>query len=40
LKVRNNRLEGNDLADKAAGNVFDLFWEVIVLPAKEVLFYF
>jgi len=38
--VRDNILEGDNLADEAAGDVFSLFWEITVLPAEEVLFYF
>jgi len=37
LGVGDNTLEGDDLADEAARDVFALFWEAIVLLAKEVL---
>jgi len=35
LKVRDNTLEGINLADEATGNVFALFWEVIALSTEE-----
>jgi len=30
-----NGLEKDDLVDKAAGNVFTLFWKAVALPAVE-----
>jgi len=30
-------LKGDDLADKATGDGFALFWETMALPAVEVL---
>jgi len=37
LGVGDNILEGDDLANKAAGDVFALFWEDTAFPAEEVL---
>jgi len=38
LKVEDrDGLKGDDLADKATGDGFALFWETIALPAVEVL---
>jgi len=32
-----NVLEDNNFANKATEDIFDLFWEPIVLPAKKAL---
>jgi len=40
LRAEDNILEGGNLADKAAGNVFALFWEAIALLVEEALFSF
>ena len=41
LEVKNrDSLEGNNLADEATGNIFVLFWEIIVLLAEKALSYF
>jgi len=37
LKVGNNILEGDNLVDKAAGDMFALFWEAVVLLAEKAL---
>jgi len=42
LEVRNNILEEDNLANKAIGNVFALFWKgcTVLLLVVEVLSYF
>jgi len=37
LEVEDNVLKGDDLANEATEDVFDLFWEAIVLQEKNTL---
>jgi len=37
LEVEDEGLNGDGLADEAAGDVFALFWEAAALPAEKAL---
>jgi len=40
LEAGNDMLKGIDLVNEATGNVFTLFWEVMILSAEKALSYF